>query len=97
MIGMLGEALDIPDTNRVPYEDWIGLVKNYPGPVGSENPAALIIDFLETHFVRMSCGGLVLDTTHAAEHSPTLANQRPVDSHLVQNYIQSWKELGVLK
>ncbi|KAJ5456730.1 Type I Iterative Polyketide synthase (PKS) [Penicillium desertorum] len=97
MIGMLGEGLGIPDTNRVPYKDWIGLVKNYPGPVGSENPAALIIDFLETHFVRMSCGGLVLDTTHAAEHSPTLANQRPVDSHLVQNYIQSWKELGVLK
>jgi hypothetical protein len=27
MIRMLGEALGIPDTNRVPYEDWIGLVK----------------------------------------------------------------------
>ncbi|KAJ6184618.1 Type I Iterative Polyketide synthase (PKS) [Penicillium mononematosum] len=97
MIGILGEALGIPGTNRVPYEDWIALVKSHPGPVGSDNPAALIIDFLETHFVRMSCGGLVLDTTHAAEHSPTLANQRPVDSHLVQNYIRSWKKFGVLK
>lgn len=94
---MLGEALGIPNTNRVPYADWIALVKNYPGPVGNENPAGLIIDFLETHFVRMSCGGLVLDTTHAAEHSPTIANQRPVDSHLVQNYIQSLKELGFLE
>jgi hypothetical protein len=74
----------------------MALVKNHPGPVGNENPAALIIDFLETHFVRISCWGLVLDTTHAAEHFPTLANQRAVGSHLVQNYIQSWKEFGVL-
>jgi hypothetical protein len=97
MITILSKALDIPSSNGVPYKEWIALVKNHSSSVGAKNPAALIIDFLETHFVRMSCGGLILDTTHAAEHSPTLANQRPVDSHLVQNYISSWKELEVLK
>lgn len=72
-------------------------MKNYAGSMGSRNLAGLIVDLLEEHFARMSCGVLIPDTTHVKEYSRTLAGQGPVDAGLVQKYVKSWKEMRFLK
>ena len=97
MIQILAEALEVPKANIMPYEDWISRMKSFPTSKASSNPAELIVDFLDEHFVRMSCGGLIMDTTHAREHSHTLAGQGPVGADLVQKYVDSWKEMGFLE
>ncbi|KAI1454916.1 hypothetical protein F4805DRAFT_469070 [Annulohypoxylon moriforme] len=80
MIPVLADALDISPDGIIPFEDWVQLVRDHPrqveGPEG-ENPAFLLIDFLDDNFIRMSCGGLLLDTIKVREHSKTLANAGP--------------------
>jgi hypothetical protein len=44
----------------------------------------------------MSCGGLVLDTKNAVEHSKALATVGPVSEEIMRKYIQIWKEIGLL-
>jgi hypothetical protein len=45
----------------------------------------------------MSCGGLLLGTTKAREHSPTLAKLGPVSDSLMRLFVLKWKEIGYLK
>ncbi|GLA17560.1 type I Iterative Polyketide synthase (PKS) [Aspergillus niger] len=96
MVPVLIDALGIPAQNVIPFADWVCRVRAFPGQVEWDNPAALLIDFLDDHFLRMSCGGLLLDTKRACEHSPTLAAVGPVTAELARKYIQSWKEMGFL-
>lgn len=96
MIRVLADALGIPNGNIIPFDHWIQRVRRSPLPVETENPAGRLVDFLDDHFLRMSCGGLLLDTTHTQEHSPTLAGQGPVSADVTRNYIQAWKEMGFL-
>jgi hypothetical protein len=65
---------------------------------GSEgkNPAHLLVDFLDEHFVRMSCGGLLMGTRKAREHSETLAKMGIVSDELIGLYVQSWKDMKFL-
>ncbi|OJK00165.1 hypothetical protein ASPACDRAFT_118141, partial [Aspergillus aculeatus ATCC 16872] len=79
----------------VPFEEWIHRVRTFAGP-SDENPASLMVDFLEEHFRRMSCGGLRLETVRCREHSATLAGVGPVDVEVVRRYLQSWKKMGFL-
>lgn len=98
MILILADALDVPQKNIISFEAWLHRVRNFPPSLAtSENPAAMLVDFLETHFVRMSCGGLVLDTAHSVEHSKTLKKSKPVPKELVEKYIQAWKAAGFLR
>ncbi|OTB07889.1 hypothetical protein M426DRAFT_19442 [Hypoxylon sp. CI-4A] len=80
MILVLADALGISSQNIIPFRDWVQRVRDHPrqieGPEG-ENPAFLLIDFLDDNFLRMSCGGLLLDTIKVREHSKTLANTGP--------------------
>ncbi|KAJ6013598.1 polyketide synthase [Penicillium herquei] len=96
MIHVLADSLNIPNENIIPFNDWIQRVRRSPLPVETENPAGRLVDFLDDHFLRMSCGGLLLDTTHTQEHSPTLAGQGPVSADVARKYIQAWKEMGFL-
>ncbi|EED22683.1 polyketide synthase, putative [Talaromyces stipitatus ATCC 10500] len=96
MIPLLAELLDIPSNNIVPFKEWVRRVRAFPGSVEWDNPAALLIDFLDDNFLRMSCGGLLLGTTKSCEHSPTLAAVGPVSVEVTQKYIQSWKNSGFL-
>jgi len=96
MINILAEALDIPHSNIVPFEEFVERVRSYPGSTDTENPAGKIVEFFDTHFVRMSCGGLILDTTHSREHSQTLRNLGPVNRDLVLKYTRAWQEMGFL-
>ncbi|RAL09587.1 putative polyketide synthase [Aspergillus homomorphus CBS 101889] len=96
MIPVLAEALDIPLENVIPFDQWIQRVRRSPLPVETDNPAGRLVDFLDHHFRRMSCGGLLLDTAHSCEHSATLAAQGPVPAAVARKYVQAWKEMGFL-
>ena len=97
MIQVLAEGLDVPQANIIPFETWIHRVRQYPpSAADTDNPAARLAEFLETNFVRMSCGGLILDTAHSVEHSETLRNSGPVSRELVMKYIRTWKDMGFL-
>ncbi|KAI0382686.1 hypothetical protein F5Y04DRAFT_287742 [Hypomontagnella monticulosa] len=99
MIPILANALEIDPQGVIPFRDWVQLVRDHPrqveGPEG-ENPAFLLIDFLDDNFLRMSCGGLLLDTVKVREHSKTLANVGPVNERVAKQFIQSWKDRGFL-
>ena len=96
MIPVLADALDIPRRNAIPFDEWVRRVRNFPGSIELDNPAAKLIEFLDGNFIRMSCGGLLLDTTKSREHSKTLANEGPVSEDVARKYIQAWKDMGFL-
>ncbi|KAI4871010.1 hypothetical protein F4820DRAFT_985 [Hypoxylon rubiginosum] len=96
MSPVLAAALGIPPRRIVPFADWVKRVRRSPLSAETENPAARIVDFLEFHFERMSCGGLILDTQEAQRHSEALARQGPVSADVARLYVASWKKTGFL-
>ncbi|MCJ1402385.1 hypothetical protein MMC11_005605 [Xylographa trunciseda] len=96
MSPVLAAALDIPSDRIIPFSDWIKRVRRSPLLPELENPAARLVDFLEYHFERMSCGGLILDTQKAKQHSDIMAKEGPVSAEVAQLYVASWKEMGFL-
>ena len=96
MTEILANALGIPRSNVIPFNRWLDSVRRYPGP-STDNPAAQLAGFFDADFIRMTCGGLVLDTTKSREHSSTLRKMEPVDQELVMKYIGAWKKARVLK
>ncbi|KAL4961062.1 uncharacterized protein BDV14DRAFT_204062 [Aspergillus stella-maris] len=97
MLTILADALDIPRGNVVPYTEWLYRVRQFPPSLAvSENPAARLADFFETDFLRMSCGGMILDTTRSREHSATLKSLGAIDRQLVMHYAGAWKDCGFL-
>lgn len=95
MIETLASALDIPQQNVVPFETWLARVRKFPGS-SNDNPAGQLVEFFSKHFIRMSCGDLILDTANSREHSETLRARGTVDAKLVAKYISSWKQMGFL-
>lgn len=96
MVPVLADALDIPRSNIIPFREWVNRVRQFPGSVETDNPAGMLVDFLEQHFVRMSCGRLIMETSKSTEHSRTLRATKPISDDLVRKYIRSWKEMGFL-
>ncbi|KAJ5630171.1 polyketide synthase [Penicillium herquei] len=96
MVPVLAAALNIPPSNILPFTEWVSRVRRFPGSVEKDNPAFKLIDFLDDNFVRMSCGGLLLDTLHTQQHSPTLASLGPISNQTAERYIQHWKATGFL-
>lgn len=98
MIATLADALHIPDV--IPFEEWVRRVREWPvkadnGADGA-NPAYLLTDFLDDNFTRMSCGGLLMGTANAREHSPTLVRVGPVSEATTRLYVSKWREMGFL-
>lgn len=91
MNGVLAEALQIRE--RIPFEEWVRRVR--AGPT-KDNPASMLLDFLDHNYLRMSCGGLVLGVRHTLEHSATLGAVGPVSDAVVRRYIHIWREIGFL-
>ncbi|KAL9056770.1 MAG: hypothetical protein Q9162_002741 [Coniocarpon cinnabarinum] len=91
MNAVLASALNIP--HLIPFEEWTARVKNAPS---KNNPAATLLEFLDSNYLRMSCGGLVLDVKNALEHSATLRSIGPLPDVIPRKYIQIWKEIGFL-
>ncbi|KAK2728137.1 beta-ketoacyl synthase domain-containing protein [Colletotrichum kahawae] len=82
---VLASALGVPPEGILPFRDWLRRVSRSPLSE-RENPAAQIIDFLDRNFERMSCGGLILDTAKAQEHSKTMAGLGPDMSHCTTTF-----------
>jgi iterative type I PKS product template protein len=92
MNAILSSALKIP--SLIPFEEWLDRVRKAPQ---KGNPAALLAEFLESNYLRMSCGGLVLDVAHSLEQSASLRELGPVPEKVVRKYIHIWKEIGFLE
>lgn len=95
---VLARLLGVPAGGILPFRDWIKRVRTSPLVPETENPTARngMADFLEKNFERMSCGGLVLDTQKAKEHSATMAAEGPVSEEVVGRYVEAWKRMGYL-
>ena len=96
MTPLLADLLGIPRDRIVPFEEWIRRVKGYPGLMEWENPAQKLVGFLEEDFVRMSCGGVLLETERTREHSATMRGVGPVGADVVERYVRAWREGGYL-
>jgi thioester reductase-like protein/acyl carrier protein len=88
---IIADALNIP--HLIPFREWLNRVRMAPS---RNNPASTLVDFLEDNYLRMSCGGLVLDVKQTLEHSKTLAALGPVSEKIVRKYIHIWKEIKFL-
>lgn len=101
MIEYLRKALQIPRTHILPFDDWVARLRRELATSFTErngdSSTSHLIEFLDIYFVRMSCGGVILDTTKSMEDSEPLRNMRPVDEDLVKKYVQNWKDKGFLK
>ena len=96
MILTLADALNVPKENIIPFSEWVSKVRTSPLSIETDNPAGKLIDFLDDHFLRMSCGGLVLDTSKACEHSKALAAVGAVSGEVARKYVSAWEEMGFL-
>lgn len=96
MIGTLADALNVPTANIIPFGEWVSKVRRSPLSIETDNPAGKLIDFLDDHFLRMSCGGLVLDVKKACEHSKALAAVGPVSADVARKYVRAWEDMGFL-
>lgn len=92
MNAVLADALQIP--NLIPFEDWVAKVRDAPQ---RDNPAYTLLEFLDSNYLRMSCGGLVLDVKNTLAHSATLRSVGPVPADVARKYIHVWKEIGFLR
>lgn len=90
---VLADALKIPTSNLIPFEEWVERVRRAPQ---KNNPAATLLEFLDDNYLRMSCGGLVLDVKNALEHSESLRKVGPVSEEVVRKYIHVWREIGFI-
>ncbi|KAI0881958.1 putative polyketide synthase [Annulohypoxylon maeteangense] len=91
MSTVLASALDIPSHGIIPFREWVERVRR-SSLSEKENPAARVIGFLEGHFERMACGGIILDTRRAEEHSGVMKAQGRVSDEVVRGYVRAWKE-----
>ena len=94
MSPVLAAALDIALDRIIPFSTWIKRVRRSPLLPDMENPAARLVDFLEYHFERMSCGGLILDTQKVKQHSDIMVKEGPVGAEVAQFFVASWKEMA---
>lgn len=99
MSPVMARALDIPTNAIIPFNSWIKRVRTSPLVPDTENPAGrpMMVDFLSNNFERMSCGGLILDTELAKQHSATMASEGPVGPAIAMKFVDKWREMGFLK
>ena len=88
---ILADALGIRDL--IPFNEWVERVRAAPQ---RNNPASTLLEFLDSNYLRMSCGGLVLDVKNTLEHSEPLKAVGPVSEEVVRKYVHVWKEIGFL-
>ena len=91
MNAILADALKI--SSLIPFHDWVERVRAAPQ---RDNPASTLLEFLDSNYLRMSCGGLVLNVEHTLQHSKTLASVGAVSEAVARKYIQIWREIGFI-
>lgn len=89
---VLSDALGIK--TLIPFAEWVERVRAAPL---HDNPAGTLLEFLDSNYLRMSCGGLVLDVRNSVADSESLARVGEVSEEVIRKYIHVWKEIGFLK
>lgn len=97
-IQIFSEVLRIP---VIPFSDWLQQVRQWMYPhdnvASGANPAYTLVDFIQNHFTRISCGGLLMSTSNTVRHFPRLAKLGPISDSLLKQYIDRWIDDGFLK
>ncbi|TLD07525.1 hypothetical protein PgNI_10831 [Pyricularia grisea] len=75
MIALLSRELGLDGECTIPFGEWVRRVRELGAVTG--NPAYVLVDFLEANFEHISCGGMLLETSHSREHSETMRQVRP--------------------
>ena len=91
MCTVIERSLSLETAQRMPFEDWLNKVA-----ASNENSQDLL-DFFQNHFLHMSSGSLVLDTTLARKASSTLRSTGSVDIRTVGLYLDHWRRTEFLK
>ncbi|KAL9938013.1 hypothetical protein V8E36_003558 [Tilletia maclaganii] len=76
----------------LPWAEWIERVRGADETL----PASKLTRFLETDFLELGTGAVVLDTAVAQTLSPTLAASQPLTANHVREYLAYWKKIGAL-
>ena len=91
MCTIVERGLSLESAQRMPFQEWLNKVT-----ASSENSQDLL-DFFQNHFLHMSSGSLVLDTTLARNTSSTLRSTGSIDMSTVELYLSHWRLSGFLK
>ncbi|KAK8055200.1 fusarubin cluster-polyketide synthase [Apiospora rasikravindrae] len=89
---VLSDALGV--RHQIPFSEWVARVRATPR---KDNPASTLLEFLDSNYLRMSCGGLILDVRKTLSHAPSLSTVGPVSDEVIKKYITVWKEIGFLR
>lgn len=88
---ILANAFNIP--NLIPFQEWVQRVRAVPR---RKNTASILAKFLDSNYLSMSYGGLVLDTKNSVEYPEAPSTVEPVSKEVVRKCIHIWKEIGFL-
>ena len=80
----------LTSARRLSFQEWLNRV-----PATKENSNDLM-DFFKQHFLHMSSGCLVLDTSKARKVSPTLRSTGAISIEAIDSYLAFWKHIGFL-
>ena len=91
LLTVLERELSIPVRPRVTFPGWLERLADRADVVPD------LMDFLESHFLHMSGGSLVLDMQHSLALSPTLRSSASVRFDTVKLYLDFWRQKGFLQ
>ncbi len=91
---MLAAELGISNDSIIPLEEWLDMVAS---DSEAGNPARKLLGFLSDNFIRMSCGGVILDTHYARSVSPALRAVKQVEADVIRLFVSYWKSVGILE
>lgn len=94
MVGSIAREVGVSTKSIVPFEEWLDAVVSFPE---EGNPARKLAGFFRKEFCKMSCGGVILDTSVSRSVSSTMRKMRPVGDDQVKAYLQYWRSIGLLK
>ena len=96
-LAVLASILDLPNTEIIPFNDWLKKICALGDDLTNENPAKKLTEFFERDFKHMACGNVILDTSKTRTVSPILRTLRAVSPEVIASYICYWRKIGYLQ
>ena len=91
MCTVIEHNLSLQTLQRMPFGDWLTKV------AASNNASQDLLHFFENHFLHMSSGSVILDTTRARKASSTLRSTGSVGISTIDIYLDHWRRTGFLE
>ncbi|KAK4611143.1 Adenylate-forming reductase cicB [Fulvia fulva] len=92
MLSIIRRQLGLHKTTA--YDQWLAELSQ---TASTDSPAVKLLPNFQTHFERMACGQVTLDTFAAREVSPALRRVGGVSDVEIGRYVARWRESGFLK